>query len=49
MQQKIAATPAQRLGQPAEIAAVASFLASDDSSWVTGNCILACGGLRMRG
>lgn len=49
MEQKINATPAQRLGQPSEIAAVASFLASDDSSWVTGNCILACGGLRMRG
>ncbi len=49
MQQKIAATPAQRLGEPSEIASVASFLASDDSSWVTGNCILACGGLKMRG
>lgn len=49
MAQKIAATPAQRLGQPSEIASVASFLASDDSSWVTGNCILACGGLKMRG
>ena len=49
MQQKIAATPAQRVGDPSEIASVASFLASDDSSWVTGNCILACGGLKMRG
>ena len=49
MAQKIAATPAQRVGEPSEIASVASFLASDDSSWVTGNCILACGGLKMRG
>lgn len=49
MEKKIAATPAQRLGEPSEIASVASFLASDDSSWVTGNCILACGGLKMRG
>ena len=49
MEKKIAATPAQRLGDPSEIASVASFLASDDSSWVTGNCILACGGLKMRG
>lgn len=49
MKQKIANTPAQRLGNPSEIASVASFLASDDSSWVTGNCILACGGLKMRG
>ena len=49
MEQKIKNTPAQRLGEPSEIASVASFLASDDSSWVTGNCILACGGLKMRG
>ena len=49
MQQKIKNVPANRLGQPSEIASVASFLACDDSSWVTGNCILACGGLRMRG
>ena len=49
MEKKIAATPAQRLAEPFEIASVASFLASDDSSWVTGNCILACGGLKMRG
>ena len=49
MEQKIKATPAQRLGEPSEIASVASFLASDDSSWVTGNCIMACGGQKMRG
>lgn len=49
MQLKIKNVPANRLGQPSEIASVASFLASDDSSWVTGNTILACGGLRMRG
>lgn len=49
MKMKIANVPANRLGQPSEIASVASFLASDDSSWVTGNTILACGGLKMRG
>ncbi len=49
MKQKINSVPANRLGQPSEIASVASFLASDDSSWVTGNTILACGGLKMRG
>ena len=49
MEKKISNVPANRLGQPSEIASVASFLACDDSSWVTGNCILACGGLKMRG
>ena len=49
MKMKIASVPANRVGQPSEIASVASFLASDDSSWVTGNTILACGGLKMRG
>ena len=48
MEQKIKSVPAQRLGEPSEIASVASFLASDDSSWVTGNCIMACGGQKMR-
>lgn len=49
MKAKINSVPAQRIGQPSEIASVASFLACDDSSWVTGNCILACGGMKMRG
>ena len=49
LKMKIDNVPAKRMGQPSEIASVASFLASDDSSWVTGNCILACGGLKMRG
>lgn len=48
LEQKIKSTPAQRLGDPSEIASVVSFLASDDSSWVTGNCIMACGGQKMR-
>ena len=48
MEQKLKNTPAQRLADPSEIASVAAFLACDDSSWVTGNCILACGGQKMR-
>jgi 3-oxoacyl-[acyl-carrier protein] reductase len=34
----------QRMGQPADIADVVAFLASDDSRWVTGQCIDASGG-----
>jgi NAD(P)-dependent dehydrogenase (short-subunit alcohol dehydrogenase family) len=37
-------TPAGRLGEPDEIAAVASFLASDDASYITGQTIYADGG-----
>ena len=48
MKQKIAAVPMQRLGQTSEVASVASFLASDDSSWVTGNVILCCGGQKIK-
>jgi 3-oxoacyl-[acyl-carrier protein] reductase len=39
-------TPLGRFGQPDDIAAVAAFLASDDSRWVTGSLIDAAGGLR---
>ena len=37
--------PIGRLGTPAEIAAVALFLASDDSSFLTGSVITADGGM----
>ncbi len=39
-------TPLGRIGQPTDIAPVAVFLASDDSSWLTGELILAGGGSR---
>jgi 3-oxoacyl-[acyl-carrier protein] reductase len=39
-------TPLGRTGQPGDIAGVAVFLASDSSAWVTGEIILASGGLR---
>jgi 3-oxoacyl-[acyl-carrier protein] reductase len=42
----IAQTPLGRVGQPGDIAAIAVFLASDDSAWLTGEHLLAGGGLR---
>jgi 3-oxoacyl-[acyl-carrier protein] reductase len=42
----VSQTPLGRVGQPGDIASVAVFLASDDSGWVTGEQILAGGGLR---
>ena len=42
----VAQTPLGRVGQPRDIADVAVFLASDDSRWLTGEKLVASGGLR---
>jgi len=44
MRAAIAATPVGRLGRPQEIAATALFLASDESSLVTGIAMPVDGG-----
>ena len=41
----VSQTPLGRTGQPGDIASVAKFLASDDSAWLTGETIVAGGGL----
>jgi len=42
----IAQTPLNRAGQPDDIADIAVFLASNDSRWLTGEHLVAGGGLR---
>ena len=42
----LARTPLGRIGQPGDIASIAVFLASEDSAWLTGEQLLASGGLR---
>jgi len=41
----VAQTPLGRAGKPGDIAAVAVFLASEDSGWLTGELLVASGGL----
>jgi len=40
----VAATPLGRAGQPEDIAAPVSFLASDDARWITGETLFVSGG-----
>jgi 3-oxoacyl-[acyl-carrier protein] reductase len=42
----VAQTPLGRAGQVDDIASIATFLASEDSKWVTGELLIASGGLR---
>ena len=42
----VAQTPLGRIGQVDDIATVATFLASNDSRWITGELVRAGGGLR---
>jgi NAD(P)-dependent dehydrogenase (short-subunit alcohol dehydrogenase family) len=45
--ERIAATPLRRLGEPRDIGGIAVFLASDAASFITGQCIVADGGVSI--
>jgi 3-oxoacyl-[acyl-carrier protein] reductase len=42
----VAQTPLGRIGQPDDVATVATFLASPDSGWITGETVQVAGGFR---
>ena len=42
----LAQTPLGRIGRPGDIASIAVFLAAEDAAWLTGERLLASGGLR---
>jgi 3-oxoacyl-[acyl-carrier protein] reductase len=42
----VSTTPLGRIGQPDDVADVVTFLASDDSRWLTGESLIASGGSR---
>ncbi len=44
----LAMTPARRLGEPRDVGAMAAFLFSDLSEWITGQVICVDGGMLMR-
>ena len=43
----VGATPLGRIGEPSELASVARFLLSEESSFMTGQTIVASGGRVM--
>jgi 3-oxoacyl-[acyl-carrier protein] reductase len=43
----VALTPMGRVGQPGDIAAAVSFLASEDASYITGEELVVAGGSGM--
>ena len=45
--ERIRATPLRRLGEPRDIGGIAVFLASDAGAFVTGQCIVADGGVSI--
>ena len=46
--EKLAAIPVGRLGRPEEVAALVSFLVSDDAGYMTGATLDINGGVLMR-
>lgn len=48
LQARAAEMPLKRVGEPEDICGLVSFLASDKSSWITGQCFSVDGGAMLR-
>ena len=48
-EQVTATYPLGRLGEPEDIAAAVAYLAAPESSWITGQIVVADGGLTLHG
>ena len=48
LQARAAEMPLKRVGEPQDICALVSYLASDKSSWITGQCFAIDGGAMLR-
>ena len=46
--ERVEATPLRRLGEPKDIGGIAVFLASDAAAFITGQCIVADGGVTIQ-
>jgi NAD(P)-dependent dehydrogenase (short-subunit alcohol dehydrogenase family) len=44
LERRLSTNPLGRIGRPDEVAAAVAFLASDDASYITGECVKVCGG-----
>ena len=48
LQERAAEMPLKRVGEPEDICGLVSYLASDKSSWITGQCFSVDGGAMLR-
>lgn len=48
LQARAAEMPLKRVGEPEDVCALVSYLASDKSSWITGQCFAIDGGAMLR-
>jgi len=48
LQARAAEMPLKRVGEPEDVCGLVSYLVSDKSSWITGQCFVVDGGAMLR-